>query len=267
MKKKALRILFWAVIVLLVVGLAVLLTWPLVPVLFETLSAQLNGLIEQEALWRTLAICAGILAGAAVLVLLLIPVLLYAVRKLLTYLSLAVVCAQEGCKMRLARTPFASLGGMKAGGDIVITTAEGTLHLYFLDIVFPFRRALTVPSTEGYVLSSVTAGRISKNGGSAPGTHMNPAGGRTTVLRATGHTLDEGTDRLHPFPPVERREGEAHILLLSSYPTETKLLRDGVALPLDNGVTAGPFVFCRVKQIKKALKGELHTSLFSSNRT
>ncbi len=239
----------------LAVGILLAFLWPL-PL---TWLAQIKGLLGNGAFWVTMGIIAGILAVGVVAYFWLVPMLIYVFKKLYVYISLAWICMIKKYKFRMKRVPFASLGKLSESGDLTITTDEGTLHLHFLDVVFAYRRALTVPGPHEYVITPVTTGHVSKAGGGAAGTHM--GGGRRAVLRVTDHKILGNSDHSKAFPHVESRDGEKHLLILQSMPIQCTVLRGGVSAPLGSGDTVGAFTFYRVGQLKKGLKKQLHTSL------
>ncbi len=253
MKKKIVII----CVCVLTIGIFLVLLWPL-PLIWL---AQLKGLMRNGALWVTLGVVAGILAACAVAYFWLIPMLVYFVKKVSVYMSLALICLFRKYKFRMKRIPFASLGKLSENGDISITTDEGTMHLHFLDIVFSYRRALTIPNEKEYVITPVTTGRVSKAGGGAAGTHM--SGQRRAVLRVTGHSIQESSDHCQAFPAIQDRDGEKHFVILQSMPIQATVLQSGAPVRLGSGQTVGRFTFYRIGQLKKGLKKQLHTSLFN----
>ncbi len=226
--------------------------------------AQLKGLFENGAFWMTMGIAVGILAACVVAYFWLIPILIYFFKKVYVYMSLAFICLFKKYKFRMRRIPFASLGKLSENGDISITTDEGIMHLHFLDIIFSYRRALTVPNEKEYVITPVTTGRVSKEGGAAAGTHM--GGGRRSVLRVTGHSIQENRDHCKAFPTIQERDGEKHFVILQSMPIQATILRSDVSVSLGSGQTVGRFTFYRIGQLKKGLKKQLHISLFDEGR-
>ncbi len=238
------------------VGILLALLWPLPLAWF----AQIKGLMGNGAFWVTMGIVVGILAACVVAYLWLIPILIYFFKKAYVYMSLACICLFRKYKFRMRRIPFASLGGLRDRADITVTTSEGTLHIHFLDFIVSHRRALTIPDAETYVITPTTVGKVSKLGGSAPGTKMNRSFRGSAVLRVTGHTLSD-RDRSRPLPAPSGELTEHHILLVPSMPVEARVHQDGVLIPLSGGVRVGAMTYYSVDQLKKGLKGKLHGSL------
>ncbi len=147
---------------LIVVGVAVLLlfTAPLWLYLYEWLRYLLgSGSDAPLNLWKLALI---VLFGSILLFPFVLPILGYILGKIYLYLSLAFTGLVRGYRVRLTRLPLASLGGVGARADIVITTEQGTLHLRLLDIVFPFRRSFAANQNGEYSISPFIPYRVKR---------------------------------------------------------------------------------------------------------
>ena len=180
--------------------------------------------------------------------------------RIFTYVSLALISWRHKCRFRVLETPFASLRYMSAEGDMAITTAEGTLHIHFVDIVFARRYVVTFPSDASYVLTPVIKGPPKRYGGGVRGPIVN--GGRVGLIRPAGYLLDESRDIIYSLPSVKTEDGVQHILMVQSTPLELRVVQDGVAVPVSLGQPVGAFRIYNLKQLKKGLKGELYNSFF-----
>ncbi len=243
---------------LLIVGL---LTWPLPRLLAEGFISWADTVFGHTALLKTLGIAAAIVVAFALTLIFVIPILIYILKKIYFYVSVFFLCLFHRYRLRVTRPPFASLGGASDKSDIEIATDEGTLCLHFIDIVFPFRRALTIPNSQEYVITPTSKGQVIREGGGSSLPHMQ--GARTLFFRAKNRTLDKNRDRIHPLPSIDPSNNAViHILILQTIPNESRYIMNGVSAPLSCGVTIGDLTFMTAGQIKRGLKKQLHTSFF-----
>ncbi len=250
------RILIWSILiaVLLVISL---LTWPLPRLLVEGFLSWADIVFGHTSLMKTLGIAAAIIVAFALTLVFIIPILIYIIKKICFYVSVFFLCLFHHYRFCITRFPFASLGGTSDKSDVEITTDEGTLCLHFIDIVFPFRRALTIPNAQEYVLTPTSKGRVIREGG---GTSLPISG--IGVLRAKDRTLDQNRDRVKKLPQANKNEAAKHILLLQSMPNQAIYVQNGKQSPLTNGSNIENLTVLRSNHLKKGLKKQLHVSLF-----
>lgn len=249
--------------ILLLIGL---LAWPLPRLLIQGLARWLDVVSGHAALLKTLCIAAAIIAGFALTLILVLPAVIYLIKKIAFYVSVFFLCLFRRYRFRITRLPFASMGGVSDKSDVEITTDEGTLCLHFVDIVFPYRRALTIPNSSEYVITSTSKGQVVREGGGSTLPRMQ--GGRTAVLRAKNHTLDRNRDRSRPLPSAEPADtATRHVLIPLSLPGECRYVRNGKSLPLSSGIRIGSLIFMTAKHLKRGIKGQLHTSFFDDPPT
>ena len=257
--KKTLLICGALITIFLIVGL---LAWPLPRLLVQGLVQWLDVVSGHTALLKTLCIAAAIIAGFALTLILVLPVVIYLIRKIGFYVSVFFLCLFRRYRFRVTRLPFASLGGVSDKSDVEITPDEGTLCLHFVDIVFPYRRALTIPNSNEYVITSTSKGQVVREGGGSTLPRMQ--GGRTAVLRAKNRTLDKNRDRSKKLPAVESAASMTkHVMLLATFPSESNYVQNGVSHPLTCGISVGNLTFISVRYLKKGLKKQLYSSLFN----
>ena len=131
--------------------------------------------------------------------------------------------------------------------------------IFFIDIVFPHRRALTIPNNLEYVITPTSPSRISKQGGHPSAINM--SGVPTKTFRATGYTLHKNGDKTKKLPCTSDNDRVTHILLVSAMPIEAKYMIKGGFAPLTNGQEINGMIFCNSSFLKKGLKGKLHNSI------
>lgn len=240
--------------ILLIIGL---LTWPLPRLLVEGLLSWADIVFGHTALMKTLGIAAAIVVAFALTLVFIIPILIYIFKKIFFYVSVFFLCLFRRYRFHITRFPFASLSGTSNKSDMEITTDEGTLCLHFIDIVFPFRRALTIPNSQEYVITPTSKGQVIREGG---GTSLPISGIR--VLRAKDRTLDQNRDRVKKLPQTNQNKATKHILLLQSMPNQAIYIQNGKQSPLTSGSNIENLTVLRPNHLKKGLKKQLHISLF-----
>ena len=257
--KRKLIIIGILITILLIAGL---LTWPLPRLLAKGFVSWADTVFGHTALLKTLGIAAAIIVAFALTLIFIIPILIYILKKIYFYVSVFFLCLFHRYRFRVTRPPFASLGGASDKSDVEITTDEGTLCLHFVDIVFPYRRALTIPNPSEYVITSTSKGQVIREGGGSTLPRMQ--GGRTAVLRAKNRTLDKNRDRNKKLPAVESAASMTkHVMLLATFPGESNYVQNGVSHPLTCGISVGNLTFVSVRYLKKGLKKQLYSSLFN----
>ena len=249
--------------ILLIVGL---LTWPLPRLLAEGFISWADTVFGHTALLKTLGIAAAIVLAFALALVFVLPILVYIFKKIYFYVSVFFLCLFHRYRFRVTRPPFASLGGASDKSDIEITTDEGILCIHFIDIVFPYRRALTIPNPQEYIVTPTSKGRIVREGGGSTLPHMQ--GARTLFFRAKDRTLDKKRDRKKSLPSaVSSSAATKHALLLLSLPNESRYIENGASVPLAGGLRVGHLTILTTKYLKRGLKGQLYTSFFDESAT
>ncbi len=254
--KKALIVLF----AILLLGVVILFTWPLFPVLLSDFWGWCGGLLGHEGFWIMVGIVAGLVMFLFLFVYWCLPFLVFVFRKIYIYISLRMLCFKRKYKFKSIGRSFFSFGRLSEKGDIKIETDEGSLYLHFLNIVFRSRCALTFPNEQEYVITPVIPGKVSKIGGAASGTHM--GGQDTAVFATTEHIMLEKQDRLRPLPSISVCAGKTHILLVPGLPSEAKVMKKGEILTLGSGLQIGALTYFSFDTLMNGLKKQLHTSVF-----
>lgn len=253
-----------ALSLLLLLGIVIGITWPLPLIIVGDVYGWLRALIHNTDLWRFLVIVLSVPVALMLFIVFVFPVIAYFLKRIYAYLSIMFICLIRNYKMKLLRIPFSSIKRLSAKGDVSVATEEGILYLHFLDIVYPRKRALTIPNESEYVITPIVKGKLSREGSAGGGPRMN--GDRTIVFRVTGHTLQENSDRIRKLPAVQETTGEKHILVIQSMPVEATVNVNGTNLPLSSGQKIGSLTIYSFKQLKKGLKKQLHCSLFDHDR-
>ena len=255
---------------LLSVGVLTLLTWPLPLALFGELFGWLNGLISHETFWSSVGVVIGILLATVLFGIYVWPIITFTAKRIYVYLSLALLCISRRYKFRLNRIPFASWRRMNDDGDITISAKTGTLHLHFLDIIYPRKRLLTFPNENEYAITRIKQGNIVREGGSHPvpvaATQQN-SGHRRFIFRATGYSMQKNKECVRKLPTIEKQSIEKHFIIVQTRPVDVfKVVTNSGRSPVSNGSPIGAFCFCTVSHLKKGLKHQLHNSLLDYER-
>ena len=249
-----------AAVVLFVVVLVIVVSWPLPLLLLSSIYGYFKSLFSNSSFWLTAGIVAGAIFALVVFVAVVLPILIYFLKKIYVYVSLSSICVRSNYKLKIKRFPFSSLKNMSCTGDLVIETKNKVFYIHFIDIIFANRRALTIPNDYEYVITPVTPSRISKQG--AGGTNM--SGSRTLAFRATEHSFNRDSDKVKKFPSISITNNEEHILLIPTFPVELKFRGSDSNTSLSSGQKLGSMTFCSVDYLKKGLKNKLHSSIFNN---
>lgn len=248
-------------VVLSIVILLIVVSWPLPLLLFSSIYGHLKALLSNSSLWMNAGIVFSAIFALIVFIAFVLPVLIYFVKKSFIYASLLIICVCSGYKLKLKRSPFSSLKGMSCTGDLMIETKNKIFYIHFIDIIYASRRALTIPNAFEYVITPVTPSRISRLGGGAT---PNMSGKRTLAFVATEHSLDKNSDNVKKFPPISITNNEEHILLIPTTPADLKFRVSDSNTSLSSGQKIGSMTFCSVDYLKKGLKNKLHNSTFNN---
>lgn len=249
-------------IVLSVIVLLAIMAWPILSLAFSNIYGYLSGIFTNSNLLITIGILATIGLALFLSIAFIIPVMIYVFKKISAYISLVFICIRRKYKFEIKRFPFASLKNMTSDGDIIIKSKGKVLHIHFIDIVFPHRRALTIPNEHEYVITSTRVSRISKRGGQWRPGMANMSGQRVVVFQATEHSLNEHSDKIKKLPLITNEKGVEHILLISNIPVEMKCIGIEAGTTLTSGHKIGEMTFCGIGYLKKGLKDKLHVSIF-----
>jgi len=211
------------------------------------------------AFWLNLSIFMMIVVAFILTVVFVLPISVYLIKKIYAYISLLFICIIRGYQIKINRIPFRSLKGMSSQGDITITTKESKMQIHFLDLVFPFKRAVTLLDGDKYVITpvhgksvskfTVVRGEVQKYGHSG----NEGRGHKFGVLISSGHVLAKNKDKVKEFPNVNH-ENIINILLLSSNPVELNIRQNGNMLSISESHKIGNFTYYSLKHFKKELK-------------
>lgn len=252
------------IILIIAIALVAIIIVAVTPVLNLPL-LQLIGVLETLTVspdsYKTMALIAVALLLLVISGFWILPILIYAVKKICIYVSLWSICLFRKHKLKIVRAPFASLKRVSSTGDIRIITDEGTVYLHFLDLIFITRRALTILSDTSYAVTRTTRGDASHLGRGHIGAKVPFA--KTFIVHSERQTLEGDTDKIKHIEKIEKNDGEVHILIMQSLPVESRILIDGAVKPLTSGQEFGTLRFYSTRMLKQALRGKLHNSVFN----
>ena len=259
-----------AVSCLILFGVLLAITWPLPLMIFGDIGGGLVGFFTHTEFWTSVGVVLGVLLVAALAIVFAWPLIAFLVKRIYVYVSLVCLCAGRKYKFRMIRAPFASLKKMAANGDIMISSSDGTLHLHFLDVVYPRKRMLTFPNESEYVITPTAQGNIVIEGGRHPvpvAGSQHQAGHGRFIKRASGYSVQKNKDRTKKLPTVLNRLGERHIIIVQTMPVDVKKIQANKGtVPVSNDTAIGSFTFYTVSYLKKGLKNQLHSSLFGDEK-
>ncbi|MBE6618149.1 MAG: hypothetical protein E7627_09495 [Ruminococcaceae bacterium] len=225
---------FIAVYAVIFLGLIVLFTWPLPYIWVVNSFLYIKGVTTLY--WRFF-----LLVAAFVAVLFVIPFLMFVVRRIFTYLRLWLACLRKGVDFKLLRFPFASLGGIKEKGDILITTPREAYVIHFADVVHRFRSIISVANGREYVITKVGAGKILSSG--SVRFVGGPRGIRSqNTFSRSGYSLD-GKDKSFILPETFDNAKHVHVMMLHTRPVDAVKVQGTTKSNLTNGDTVGNMVF------------------------
>ncbi len=232
--------------------------WPLLYMgMFNIYNYFRHGLSD-PSFWINMSIFLLIVALFAILIIIILPFLIFLVKRIYTYVSLLFISLSKGYKIKMQRFPFSSLKGISSKEDISINTENGEVCLHFLDIIFPSKRAVTVPNDSEYAITpaygktvskfAVVRGDVASYGQSG----TEGRGQKFGVLMSSGHVLAKNKDRIRSIPAVNI-ESQKHILIIQSVPVEMKKMKNGELVSLGNGESVGDFTFYDMNCFKRKL--------------
>lgn len=249
--------------IVIIVGLLTLFTWPLLHIIIGDIYGFFRSAIKNEHLWNSLGILVLLFASIIFLFWVALPFIVYTVKTLSAYFSLYNICLFSKHKIKINGIPFLPSKRSEADGDITIETEDGILCLHFINMIFKYRRAITIPNSQEYVITPLVPNRISKQGQGIGGVNMSSGNGhRNALIRSTQYALSRNHDKIKHLPKIRSNDEKKHVLLIPNMPAEAKCVIKNISVPLSNGQTIGSFTFYSLGYLKKGLKNQLHTSLF-----
>ncbi len=260
LSKKLLLVLLSIVIIL---GLLTLFTWPLLLIIIGDIYGFFDFAINNSELWQTLGILALLFISILFLFCIALPIIIYLIKVISAYLSLYNICLFSDHKIKINSIPFLPSKRSGQDGEITVKTKDGTLCLHFINMIFKYHRAITIPNSQEYVITPLVQKKISKQGQGIGGANMSSGNGnRNALIRSTQYTLSRKHDKAKRLPEIQSGDGRKHILLIPNMPSEANCVINNVTVPLSSGQKIGVFTFYSLNHLKKGLKGQLHTSLF-----
>ncbi len=243
--------------ILIILGLLALFMSPLLKIFIGDIYGFFDFVANSPELWRAFGILALLFISILLLFCIALPVTLFIIKVVSAYISLYSICLFSNYKFKI--------NGIKRSsedGEITIKTHDGTLCLHFINVIFKFRRAITIPNPQEYVITPLVPKRISKQGQGIGGANMSSGNGnRNALIRSTQYALSQSNDNSKPLPEIQNDDGRKHILLIPNIPSETNCVVNNIVVPLSSGQTIGDFTYYSLTHLKKGLKGKLHTSI------
>ncbi len=139
----------------------------------------------------------------------LIPIVLFLIKRISCYFSLWFVCKKNGLAFKITRFPFVSLWGISEKEDITISTSDETYCIHFIDMVFRARRGFTLISEKEYCIADMRVETGGYGGGFIKGSYSFP------MVIATSSAPKAYTT--YAFPDFDDSNGK-HIIIVHPTP-------------------------------------------------
>lgn len=246
--------------IILAMGVLIAFTWPLFPIWIGNFAGQCIALFSNKSFWITLGICVGVISFLVLFINLLLPILMFCFKKTHIYISLFLLCISKRYKISLIKTKKSSNGGNIGRGNIRISATNGTINIYFLDLIFSSKYMITFPNACEYVITSIAPSKVSKIGGGVPVGNM--SGQATFAIAVTEHKPIKNKDKVRKLPDLKKNEKEINILLIPSCPTHVNVIESGETIKIGNGVRIGNLTYYSFDALKKGFQNKLHQSMF-----
>ncbi len=244
--------------ILILLGLFALFMSPLLKMFIGDIYGFFDFVANSPELWRAFGILALLFISILFLFCIALPVTLFIVKVVSAYISLYSICLFSDHRIK-----FNGIKRSNSDGEITIKTHDGTLCLHFINVIFKFRRAITIPNPQEYVITPLVQKKLSKQGQGIGGANMSSGNGnRNALIRSTQYALSRNRDKIKRLPEIDSDDRKKHILLIPNMPSEAQCVINNVAMPLSSGQTIGDFTFYSINHLKKGLKRQLHTSIF-----
>ncbi len=249
--------------ILILLGLLALFLSPLLKIFIGDIYGFFDFVANSPELWRAFGILALLFISILFLFCIALPVTLFIVKVVSAYISLYNICLFSNYKFKINGIPFLPSKRSNADGEITIKTRDSTLCLHFINVIFKFHRAITIPNPQEYVITPLVQKKLSKQGQGIGGANMSSGNGnRNAHIQSTQYTLSRNSDKSKRLPEIDGGDRKKHILLIPNMPSEAQCVINNIAVPLSSGQTIGDFTFYSLNHLKKGLKNQLHTSLF-----
>ena len=211
--------------------------------------------------WILLIIVAGIalLAVSVPILETIIPPILFFFGRLGTYLSLWWICVRHRYSFRICRAPFRSLKGIDENSDIRITLPNMTFFLHFADVPLSLTKVMVLLNDHEYRVYSTTTGKLKREGGKVPGANM--SGQRLIIFRGGERELNDQVYLSFELPTFPKKNPEYHFFVVCPSLAKAKYINGKQMLDISAEIPVGNLIACRIKTIKKRLRGELYAPL------
>ena len=210
---------FYVLISVILVGLLLVLPWAFIAFLY--FSEVFQGFKIEK--FYGFAIATVIMAGLAIALIWVLPIMLYLLCKIRDYFSIILSGIRCGYGVRIKRFPFASLFRIHEKEDIRITVNKTVYCIHFIDIPFKHKRHFSVIGDNKYCISNLVPDKIVSYGKG----RFNGGVSNSYAYRVGASSL-EG-DRERPIPKVREERNTSHVIMLCRIPISTyRVTENGV---------------------------------------
>ncbi len=198
--------------------------------------------------FKALAVLGVGLLVLVALFFLVLPILLFVIKRINCYFSLWLMCRKNGKSFKIIRFPFASLFGVKQEEDIKISSSEETYCVHFIDLVFRARRGFTLINENEYCIAKMRSDTRGLGGGFIKGQYNFPT--------VSSHSSVPKAYKTYTFPDFNDSKGK-HIIIVHPTPNHClfvdKTLGDKGIKPIYNGYNIGKIHYYSIRGFKKIL--------------
>ena len=193
-----------------------------------------------------------IFLGVAVLIFLckvFVSYICYFFGRLKCYLSLWCISSLHRRKLVFTRLPFSSLFGMSKNGDIQITIEKNKYIIHFIDVVFRYRREVTILDDDCYAVSKVVPNELRTMGAT-----LVDGESWFELYRTSVKSYASDTKKLKKFPVLENDDKNIHVIIIHSDPIKKSLVTKNQVKDLCDGECIGQYINYSFKAFVRLLK-------------
>ena len=173
----------------------------------------------------------------------------YLFGRLKCYFSLWCISLLHRHKLVLTRLPFSSLFGMSKNGDIQITIGNNKYIVHFIDVVFRYRREVTVLDDDCYAVSKAVPSELRTIGAT-----LVDGESWFELYRTAVKSYATDSKKLKRFPVLEKDDKNIHVIIIHSDPIKKSLVTKNQVKDLCDGECIGGYINYSFKAFVRLLK-------------
>lgn len=242
--KNANPLYFLLAVIALIVGV------PLVVFLIAYVKLESASLVEDFTnIVKVIAIIGTGVLAITVSFFVVLPIVLFVIKRISCYFSLWLICRKHGKKFKITRFPFASLFGINKREDILISFSDEIYCVHFIDMLFRSRRGFILINENEYCIAKMRPDMGGIGGGFIKGQYNYP--------NISAVSSSPKSYKTYSFPNFDDSRGK-HIIVVHPTPnhalTVDRSMPENGMKPIHSGYGVGKIHYFSLVGLKALIK-------------